>query len=171
MSNYTKVIIFILILVLISAVIVFLDSSIDNMNKVMPDISDSIVNGDNDYNEAVELVNDKNYNESMNKAISAESNFNSSLKNLKSIKDNFSSDVPKVHKEYIEDAINEVDLKLKAVDKLKSAIECFEVNSNYTGTNHASEANDYIYEALQYQNQRDSLVSENPNLFKQNFIM
>jgi len=170
-SNYTKVIIFILILLIVSAAVVFLDSSIDNMNKLMPDISDGIVNGDKEYNEAVELVNNKNYEESMNKAVSAESNFNSSLKNLKLLKENFSSDVSKIQREYIDDAIDEVDLKLRAVDKLKSAIDCFEVNSNYTGTNYASEANDLIYESLKYQNQRDELVSENPNLFKENFII
>ena len=171
MSNYTKVIIFILILVLISAAIVFLDSSVDNMNKVMPDISDGIVNGDKDYNEAVELVNDKNYNGSMNKALSAEDNYNASLKSLNLLKDNFTSDVSDVHKEYINATIQELELKLKAVDYLKESIGYFEINSNYTGTSYASQANDFIYESLEYQNQRDSLVSENPDLFKQNFII
>lgn len=171
MSNYTKVIIFILILILISAVIVFIDSSIDNMNKTMPDISDGIVNGDNDYNEAVDLVNNKNFAESMNKADSAEDNYNKSLDKLKLIKNNFSSDVSDVHKSYINTVIDEVELKIKAVGKLKDSIECFESNYNYTGTNYASEANDYIYNALQYQNERNSLVKDNPNLFKQNFII
>ncbi|MBP3226582.1 MAG: hypothetical protein J6M08_06640, partial [Methanobrevibacter sp.] len=42
-----------------------------SMNKNMPDISDSIVSGDSDYNAAVDLLNNKNYDESKNKAISA----------------------------------------------------------------------------------------------------
>lgn len=171
MSNYTKVIIFILILVLISAAIVFLDSSVDTMNKAMPDIGDGIVQGDKDYNDAVDLVNDKNYDESMKKAESAEKNYNSSLVSLKLLKENFTQDINDVHKSYISNVIDELELKLKAVGKLKEAIECFEVNSNYTGTNYASEANDLIYDSLKYQNERDSLVSENPKLFKQNFII
>ena len=171
MSSYTKVIIFILILILFSVAIVFIDSSIDNMNESMPEISDGIVKGDADYNDAVDLVNDKSYVASMEKAVSAENNYNSSLNNLKTLKNNFSRDVNDVHEQYINAAINEVELKLKAVDKLKESIECFEVNSNYTGTNYASEANDLIYDSLEYQNQRDSLVSKNPDLFRQNFIV
>ena len=171
MFKYTKVIIFILILLLVSGAVVFIDSSIDNMNKSIPDISEGIVSGDSDYNEAVELVNNKYYAESMSKAVSAENNFNKSLNRLYALKDNFTNDVDDVHESYINTTIHEVELKLKAVEKLKESIECFEVNSNYTGTGYASEANDYIYEALQYQNQRDSIVSENPKMFKENFIM
>ena len=56
-------------------------------------------------------------------------------------------------------------------NELKDSIECFEDNLNYTGTNYASEANDLIYDSVKYQEKRDSLVSENPKLFKQNFII
>ena len=171
MSNYTKVIIFIFVLVLISIAIVFIDSSVDNMNKMMPEISDGIVNGDNDYNEAVNLVNNKNYGESMNKAISAEDNFNKSLSKLYILRDNFTSDVHDVHKEYINDAISELELKLSAVSSLKEAIESFRTGYNYTGTNYGYEANDYMEQAVQYTDARNSLLVDNPNLFKQNFII
>ena len=89
---------------------------------------------------------------------------------LKDIKNNFSSDVNDVQDEYIDTVIRELELKLQAVDKLKESIDCFEVNSNYTGTNYASEANDLIYEATKYQDQRDTLVKENPKLFKGNSL-
>lgn len=171
MSSYSKLIIFIVVLVLISAAVLFIDSSTDNINKVMPEISDGIVQGDKDYNEAVDLVNDKNFHESMHKAESAGDNYNKSLLNLREIQNNFSADVNSVHKEYISNTINEVELKLKAVDLLKDAIECFEVYSNYTGSNYGFEANDAMNQALEYQHQRDSIVSDNPNLFKQKFIM
>ena len=171
MSSYSKLIIFIVVLVLISAAVLFIDSSTDNINKVMPEISDGIVQGDKDYNEAVDLVNDKNFHESKQKAESAGDNYNKSLLNLREIQNNFSADVNGVHKEYISTTINEVELKLKAVDLLKDAIECFEVYSNYTGSNYGFEANDAMNQALEYQHQRDSIVSDNPNLFKQNFIM
>lgn len=165
MSKYSKLIIFILVLVLISAAIVLIDSSVDNINKSMPEISDAIVKGDSDYNEAVNLVNDKYFQDSMDKAISAENNYNSSLNKLLDIQDEYSSDVNEVQKEYISTVIQELELKIQAVGKLKDSIECFEVESNYTGTNYASEANDLIYEATQYQNERDAMVLENPKLF------
>lgn len=165
MSKYSKLIIFILVLVLISAAIVLIDSSVDNINKSMPEISDAIVKGDAEYNEAVNLVNDKYFQDSMEKALSAENNYNSSLNKLLDIQDKYSSDVNGVQKEYISTVIQELELKIQAVGKLKDSIECFEVQSNYTGTNYASEANDLIYQATQYQNQRDAMVSDNPKLF------
>ncbi|WP_405267009.1 hypothetical protein [Methanobrevibacter sp.] len=171
MSSYSKLIIFVLSLLIISAAIVFIDSSVDNINKTMPEISDAIVNGDNDYNEAVILVNDRSFDESMNKAVSAGDNYNSSLEKLRNIKSNFSSDINEIQNDYIDTVIRELELKIQAVDKLKESIECFRVYSNYTGTNYASEANDLIYQAKQYQDQRDEIVKENPKLFKDNFII
>ncbi len=169
MSSYIKLIIFIVVLVLISTAILFIESSTDNMNKAMPDINDGIVAGDSEYNEAVVLVNNKNFYESMEKAESAGNNYNKSMIKLREVQSNFSSDVNSVHKEYINTVINEVEYKLKAVDLLKEAIECFEVNSNYTGSNYGFEANDAMNQAVEYQNQRDLIVSDNQNLFKQRF--
>ena len=170
-SSYSKLIIFIVVLVILSAAIVMIDSSVDNINKSMPEISDAIVDGDKDYNEAVILVNDKYFQDSMDKAISAGNNYNDSLRKLEEIKYQYSSDINDVQNEYLDTVITELEYKLRAVEKLEDAIECFEANYNSTGTDYASEANDLIYEATNYQNQRDTIVKENPNLFKENFII
>lgn len=166
MSSYSKLIIFVLVLVIISAAVVLIDSSVDSINKTMPGISDSIVNGDNDYNDAVELVNDKNFEEGMAKAESAGNHYNDSYDKLTGIREKFSSDINDVQDEYFETVLSELELKIQAVGKLEQAIECFEVYSNYTGTNYASEANDLIYDATKYQDERDEIVKDNPNLFK-----
>jgi hypothetical protein len=107
----------------------------------------------------------------MNKAVSAENNYNKSLSKLHILKDNFTSDVNSVHKEYVNDTISELELKLLAVDKLKQAIDYLEAQYNYTGSNYGFEANDYMDQAVQYRDARDSLVKNNPNLFKDNFII
>lgn len=166
MSSYSKLIIFIVVLLIISAAIVFIDSSVDSINKSMPEISDSIVSGDSDYNDAVQLVNEKIFDESMAKAESAGNKYNDSLKKLKDIKSKFSNDINEIQNEYIDTVINELDYKIQAVDKLKLAIDCFKIHSNYTGTNYASQANDLIYEATVYQNNRDAIVNDNQKLFK-----
>ena len=166
MSSYIKLIIFIVALLVISTAILFIDSSTDNMNKAMPEINDGIVNGDNDYNEAVDLVNSKYFYDGMEKAESAGNNYNKSLNNLLALQDNFASDVNSVHQDYISTLINEVEFKLKAVELLEEAIECFEIESNYTGSNYGFEANDAMNQALEFQNQRNLMVNDNPNLFK-----
>ena len=169
MSSYIKLIIFVVVLVLVSTAILFVDSSTDNMNKSMHEISDGIVQGDSEYNEAVELTNSKYFYDSMEKAESAENNYNRSLSKLLEIQSDFSADVNSVHQEYINTVIQEVQLKLEAVGLLKEAIECFEIESNYTGTNYGYEANDVMNQALEYQKQRDLIVSNNSDLFKQKF--
>lgn len=169
MSSYIKLIIFIVILALVSTAVLFIDSSTDNINKSMQDISDGIVTGDREYNEAVDLVNNKYFYDGMDKVVSAENNYNRSLSKLLDIQSNFTSDVNSVHQNYINTVIDELQLKLQAIDLFKQAIECFEVNANSTGTSYASEANDLIYQAKQYQDQRDLIVIENPDLFKEEF--
>ncbi|WP_298524544.1 hypothetical protein [uncultured Methanobrevibacter sp.] len=139
------------------------------MNKSMHEISDGIVKGDSDYNEAVELTNSKYFYDSMEKAESAGDNYNRSLSKLLEIQSDFSADVNSVHQNYINTVIQEVQFKLQAVDLLKEAIECFEIESNYTGTNYGYEANDMMNQAKEYQNQRDLIVSNNSDLFKQKF--
>ena len=166
MSSYSKLIVFILALLIISAAVIFIDSSVDNINKTMPEISDSIVSGDKDYNEAVLLVNDRDFDGADAKADSARNSYEDSLNKLNDIRDKFSEDISDVQKDYIDTVISELNLKIQAIDKLKLSVENLRVYANYTGTNYASEANDLIYEAVQYQNERDAIVKDNPNLFK-----
>ena len=165
MSSYIKLIIFIVVLLIISASVVFIDSSMDNINRSMPSISDSIVQGDKDYNESVELLNSRYFNDANDKAVSAGDNYNNSLKNLKDIKDKFGKDLNDVHKEYIDTTINELELKLKAVDELKESIYYLQNYYNYTGSTHGTQANELMHDALQYQNQRNGMVQDNPDLF------
>ena len=132
----------------------------------MPDISSSIVAGDSDYNSAVDLLNDKSYNEARNKAISAENNFNQSRIQLLDIKDNFTSDTNDVHKNYINTVIKELELKINATENLLESIDYYKNYQNSTGNDYSSHANELMNEALDFQNVRNNLVRENPNLFK-----
>ncbi len=165
MSSYIKLIIFIVVLLIISASVVFIDSSMDNINRSMPSISDSIVQGDKDYNDSVELLNGRYFNDANDKAISAGDNYNDSLKKLNDIKDKFDKDLNEVHKEYIDATINELELKLQAVDELKESIYYLQNYYNYTGSTHGTQANELMYDAVEYQNQRNGIVQENPDLF------
>ena len=173
MSKYSKVIkliIFIIVLVSLSAAIVYMESSMDNMNRIMPEISDNIVQGDKEYNEAVDLVNEKYFYDGAEKLNSAEGHYKKSLDLLSKIKNNVTVDVDDVHVQYINLVYAEVEMKLKAVNSFKTAIEYFKIEENATGTSYAGEANEYIYEAIGFQNSRDALVKNNSNLFKENYI-
>lgn len=165
MSSYIKLIIFIVVLLFISVSVVYLDSSMDNINESMPKISDGIVQGDKDYNESVELLNTRYFDQSREKAISAGNSYNDSLHSLQDIRDKYDKDLNEVHKDYIDTTINELQLKLKAVDNLKESIYYLEMEENYTGSDYGSDANEIMYDALNYQNQRNEIVQNNSKLF------
>ena len=165
MSSYIKLIIFIVVLLLISVAIVFIDSSMDNINQSMPEISNGIVQGDNDYNESVELLNSRSYEEADSKAESAGDNYNNSLHKLEEIQKKYDKDLNEIHKKYLDTTIHELEVKLKAVDELKESIYYLGMYYNYTGSTHGSEANDLMINAINYQNKRVNIVQENPELF------
>ena len=165
MSSYVKLIIFVVVLLIISAGVVLIQSSMDNINESMPAISDGIVQGDRDYNESVRLLNNRDFVLSREMADSAEENYNGSLEKLESIRDKYGKDLNDVHKDYIDATINELKLKLKAVNELKEAIYYLESYYNYTGSNYGMQANDYMQDSLKYQNERNEIFQENPELF------
>ena len=166
MSDYTKVIIFILVLVIFSATVIYLYNSESAINSVMPDISSNIVAGDSDYNDAVNLLNDKNYGEARNKAISARNNFNHSISLILDIEDNFTDDTNDVHRNYINTVLSELELKLNATEYLLDAIDYYENYQNSTGNEYAQIANDLMNQAIEFQKVRNDLVKDNPDLFK-----
>ena len=167
MTSYNKLIIFIVALVLFSAAVVFL-SNTDNTstNRIIPDISSNIAKGDSQYNEAVDLLNNKSYDEAKNKAISAGNNFNHTHTQLSSIRDNFTSETKDVHKNYINTLLNEVELKINATDYLIDSIDKFKGNQNATGNDYANKANEHMRDAVEFQHVRNNLTNDNPNLFK-----
>ena len=165
MFDYIKLIIFIVVLLVVSAAIVVIDSSMDNVNESMPKISEGIVQGDEDYNKSVELLNSRYFTNASEKATSAGDNYNASLHELEKIKDKYKKDLKDTHKDYIDTTISELELKLKAVGELKEAIYYLEMYYNYTGSTHGTQANEIMHDAVKYQDERNSIVRENPELF------
>ena len=166
MSSYSKLIIFIVVLILVSFVVISMESSIDNINRVMPKINEGVVNGDKYYNESVELLNNKNFNDAMSKANLANDNYNNSLNELSKIQNNYGNDLNDIQRDYINTVVNELKLKLKAVEKLKLSIEYLTMESNNTGSSYGFEANDFINKSLSYQHKRNNIVLDNQRLFK-----
>ena len=163
--KYIKLIIFIVVLLSISAAVILMDSSMESINKSMPKISEGIFQGDIDYNDSVEFLNDRDFYEATQKVQSAQENYNNSLEQLLKIRYKYDDDLNKVHKEYLDAAISELELKLKATDELNQSIYYLQNYYNYTGSNYGIEANDLMSEAVKYQNERNEIVQDNPKLF------
>lgn len=143
-----------------------MESSIDNINGVMPKVNEGVVNGDKYYNESVVSLNNKNFNDSKYKANLANDNYNNSLNELSKIQNKYGNDLNDIQREYINTVVNELKLKLMAVEKLKLSIEYLTIQSNDTGSSYGFEANDLINKSLTYQHKRDNIVHDNQRLFK-----
>ena len=165
MSDYKRALIFIFLLVIIAIAIVYVGFSMNSLDNSMAEISDNIANGDKEYNDAVNLINNKNYDDALEKALYASDNFNKSSRDLLVIQ-NSSDNFKEVHKEYIVTIIDEVELKQDAASNLVHAIYYFKNNDNSTGSSYGNKANSLMDEAIQYQDARNKLVNDNPNLFR-----
>lgn len=165
MSDYKGALIFIFLLVIIAIAIVYVGFSMNSLDNSMAEISDNISNGDKEYNDAVNLINNKNYDEALEKALYASDDFNKSSRDLSDIQ-NGSYNFNEVHKEYLATAIDEVELKQDAASNLVHAIYYFKNNDNSTGSSYGNKANSLMDEAIQYQNARNKLVNDNPKLFR-----
>lgn len=164
MSNYNKSLVFIFLLVIIAIAIVYIGFSMNSLDNSMAKISDNIANGDNGYNEAVNLINNRNYDAALEKALLASDDYNNSLSDLSDIQNN--SNFSEVHKEYIDTVISEVELKQNASSNLVHAVYYLKNNDNATGSSYGSSANSLMDEAIEYQDARNALVNNNPNLFR-----
>lgn len=71
MSDYKRALVFIFLLVIIAIAIVYVGFSMNSLDNSMAEISDNISNGDKEYNDAVNLINNKNYDEALEKALYA----------------------------------------------------------------------------------------------------
>lgn len=165
MSDYKRALVFIFLLVIIAIAIVYVGFSMNSLDNSMAEISDNIANGDKEYNDAVNLINNKNYDDALEKALYASDNFNKSSRDLLVIQ-NSSDNFKEVHKEYIVTIIDEVELKQDAASNLVHAIYYFKNNDNSTGSSYGNKANSLMDEAIQYQDARNKLVNDNPNLFR-----
>ena len=165
MSNYNKSLIFIFLLVIIAIAIVYIGFSINSLDNSMAKISDNIANGDREYNEAVNLINNGKYDDALEKALLASDDYNKSISDLLDVQNN-SDDFKEIHKEYINTVINETQLKQDSASNLVHMIYYLKNNDNATGSSYGSQANSLMDEAIEYQDARNALVNNNPDLFR-----
>lgn len=165
MSDYKRALVFIFLLVIIAIAIVYVGFSMNSLDNSMAKISDNMANGDKEYNDAVNLINNKNYDEALEKALFASDDYNKTLRDLSDIQNN-SGNFKEIHKEYINTIIAEVELKQDAASNLVHTIYYLKNNDNATGSSYGSQANSLMDDAIKYQDARNALVNNNPDLFR-----
>jgi len=161
MNNKIAIVIVLFATVAISGCI---NSSLDNINIIMPKLSQNIVDGDSNYNEAVNYVNNNNYDAADQKIKKSISNFNEGQDKLLSI-NNINELNDTIYIQYFDLIKEELSLKQNAAANLQLANEYFK-SGDKTANEYVTKANSLMTQGVFVQNQRQSLVVNNPDKFK-----
>lgn len=140
-------------------------SNIGEINRLSGDINQHLKKGDEYYNGAAEDVNNYRLDSALEKCESASSEYNAArlLTSEAMAYANESGD--KVLIEYLRLVLAEIGAKLNATSELKNAIELLSADEIASANDSLDLANKFMYEAKDYERQRDELVNKNPQKF------
>lgn len=164
-ENMNKKIIIVIVLFATVAISGCISSSIDNINTIMPKLSQNIVDGDTNYNEAVYYANNNNYDVADQKIKKSIANFNEGQNKLISI-DYMNEVNDTIYVQYFNLIKEELSFKQNSTANLQLAIEYFKSGDNETANGYVTKANSLMTQGVFLQNQRQNLVVNNPNKFK-----
>ncbi|MCL2687190.1 MAG: hypothetical protein FWE58_01480 [Methanobrevibacter sp.] len=139
---------------------------IDNVNDIIPKLSENIRNGNSNFNDAVNYTNNKNYVIADEKAQTALNYFTEAQNNLLDIKRHYEDINDTVYIQYMDLLREEISLKENATSQLQIAIQNFKNNNPSNGNRYVSSANNVMNQGIVIQNQREQLVLDNPDKFK-----
>ena len=159
-----KKIITVIVLFITVAICGCINSPIDDVNLLMPKISQNIEEGNNNYNDAVNFVNSRNYNAADEKAKKSTASFNEGLNKLISLKNNDLNDT--LYIQYIDLLKEELTLKQDATMSLQLAIQYFKSGNNGTANQYVKQANSLMIQGVSIQTERQNLVANNPERFQ-----
>lgn len=143
-----------------------INDSMKNTNDLLLDVNNSIVNGDKYYNEAVDALNSKDYGNAINKANLAIGDFTDSLNKINKTNDYKNEITNNVYINYLDTVANELKYKKEATDNLILSINSFKEGNIAEGNDYGYKANSAMDKAIVYQENREKIVNNNPDLFK-----
>ncbi|MDR2544856.1 MAG: hypothetical protein LBD03_04830 [Methanobrevibacter sp.] len=157
-------IIVISVLVLVIAISGCVNSDMENINQIIPKLNDNIKNGDSNFNLAVDGLNTNKTDVAEVKVKTAIEKFNNAKTNIDEIQKNYKSLNNTKYINYIDLISEELDYKVNASLALQSAIRT-PSNNRQLFNEYVSYANSWMLKGFYTQDERNSLVLNNPNLF------
>ena len=160
-----KIIILIVLLATVS-ISGCINSPIDNINNVIPSLTQSIEMGGLNFNEAVQYSNRQDYVSAEEKIQSASTNFLNAQNKILEIKGYYDGINETLYLQYLDLVEEELSLKQNATAQMQLAIQAFSDGKKVVANEYVRKSNNLMNEAIALQNQRENLVKNNPNKFK-----
>jgi len=155
-------------IITIIIIIIFCSGCISNtseINKLSGDINQHLKKGDKYYNEAAEDVNNYRLKSALEKCESATSEYNTARLLTSEALAYAEESGDDVFIEYLKLVLAEIDAKLNATSELKNAIQLLSIDKISSANNSLELANNFMYEAKDYERQRNELLNKSPEKF------
>ncbi len=160
-----------IIVVSVVLLVVFLSgcvqSDINSINDLAASINSHIKNGDEYYNSSATNTNSNYFSQAQAQSKSASDEYSMAQASAQTALTSAKNANDAVIVDYMENVILELQAKMNATSQLNTAITLLQTNSTENANTHLSQANSYMNSAMQYRNNRDEIVRQNPNKFKQ----
>ena len=150
--------------------VVFLSGCIQSDSSKIDTLATSInthlKTGDGDYNTAGTDTNEYLYIAALAGCNNASSEYNQARSLASQGLTDAQNSNDTVYTSYMQSVLNEIDAKINATNELKTAIPYLQDNDTVNANIHSSNANGYMDDAVTFNNQRKSIVEQNPTKFK-----
>ncbi|MDP1552329.1 MAG: hypothetical protein Q8M06_04880 [Methanobacteriaceae archaeon] len=143
-----------------------ISSDVNQVDQLAPKINEHLIKGDEYYNQSAIDLNNFNINSSLQKSNNAFSEYNSARSLTSEALSYAQSSQDSVYSQYLQLVLSEIDTKLNATSKLRTAGQLFQSGNNETANSDLLSANSMMINAQEFEKQREILIKENPAKFK-----
>lgn len=142
-----------------------INTEMDNLNKIVNDLSDDIISGDTNYNNAINSLNSKDYTNAESSIFNASTSYTNSYNTvLEAIKDAERLNNT-IYANYLNIVKSEIQLKLNATNQLQLAVQSYKSGGVEDGNSYSDKASVTMTQALIKQKERASIAKNNPDRF------
>lgn len=143
-----------------------LGSQVGQIDQLSDTINNHLSSGDDYFNQAANSTNRYQYDAAQEQCNNASYQFNLAKTSAQEASIYAKNIQDQVYITYLELTILQIDAKLNATNELKVAIPLFMRNDTKTGNTHVDAANQFMSNSVDYQQQKEDLVQQNPTKFK-----
>ena len=167
LNKFNKLVVVVTVLTLVIIVSGCITSDVGNINSQAININNHVKSGDQYYNQSASDANKLLFAQASSEANNASNEYNQSQTAAQDAYNSAKNSNDAVFVEYLQNVLFEVQAKLNASSELKTSINYLKNNETSLGNEHLQNANNYMNQALQYENASEVIVNQNPSKFKQ----
>lgn len=143
-----------------------IQSDVNNIEQLIPQINSHLQKGDEYYNQSATNLNSMEFNSALQNADSAYSELNLARSSASQALTYAQNSNDSVFIKYLQLALYQIDAKLNATTDLKTAAQLFQAGNNTSANLKVRSANAQMESALEFQDEMEKLVNLNPSKFK-----